>query len=719
LKAFLERLKSIHTIEEAEKLLWEQVKTPTPNTKKALALAKKAHEGQQRKSGEPYVVHPILVAATTAYFSRDSLMVQAALLHDVVEDTHYETEELKSEFGENLAHLVEGLTKIVRIRDENLIPSESDERLISSALSFRKMLIASFKDVRILVIKLCDRLHNMLTISALPTQKQRRIAEETLVVYAPIAHRLGISRIKNTLEDLCFEVIYPQEYAQIDRYIRANTQNLQFKLNAFIQKITQLILKDGGFKEKEFQVVGRVKHHYSIYMKMQRKGIGIEEVLDLLAVRVMLKRPIGCYRVLGIVHLGFTPLVSRFKDYIAVPKENGYQTIHTTLFYEEGIVEVQIRTHEMHQLAEYGVAAHWIYKSGNVGVNLEWLEGLHYQKESVEEFYALAKTDLFSEDITVFSPKGDYFTLPKGSVALDFAYTIHSKVGTNAVGALINKQEGSLLGVLKNGDIVRIIKDNAPHLYCSWIDSVKTSKAKEGIRTLCRAREKECNELSAYNILFNLFDLPVDTLHTLIEELHMKESIHKIPLLLDFFKETIHKLAHTMGTREVRTWELFKKGYKKPTPKTIDHLIFYSNKNIDGVEFDYCCHPKMGDLVVAFYHNNRAIVHHKLCKKAYEKMCSQVPMLHVQWQHSKLIGYRLIVGLQNRKGVLAELLTLLAKLDMNVTKIELGIQSSDSAEFCRIEVESAIKTKNEIIEKFSPHFKLIEITSLDDAYNDS
>jgi len=448
LDAFLDKAKKIHTIEEAKALLWEQIPSPLPVTIRALELSQTAHDGQKRKSGEPYIVHPILVAAITAAFSNDETMVQAALLHDVVEDTHFDIEDLEREFGDDVAHMVEGLTKIVEIRDEELAPSGSDERLINSALTFRKMLIASIKDIRVLVIKLCDRLHNMLTLDALTPEKQKRIAEETLVVYAPIAHRLGISRLKNHLEDLSFYYIYPDDYKKIDDYIQNNAQNLQFRLNSFIQKVRATMDKD-GFDQEEFEIIGRVKHYYSIYLKMHRKGVSIEEVLDLLAIRIIVKEPIECYRVLGLMHLTFTPLISRFKDYIAVPKENGYKTIHTTLFNEEGIVEAQIRTSDMHKLAEYGVAAHWKYKDGNDSVNLEWLESLNFQKESVEEFYELAKSDLFSEDITVFSPKGDYYTLPKGSTALDFAYAIHSEVGATATEALVNKQKTSLLTILK------------------------------------------------------------------------------------------------------------------------------------------------------------------------------------------------------------------------------------------------------------------------------
>jgi len=718
LDAFLTKAQNIHSIEEAKALLLEQLPNPLPSTLKALDLALTAHDGQKRKSGEPYIVHPILVAAITATFSNDETMIQAALLHDVVEDTFFDIEDLTQEFGDDVAHLVEGLTKIIEIRDEELLPSGSDERLINSALTFRKMLIASIKDVRILVIKLCDRLHNMLTLEALSIEKQKRIAEETLVVYVPIAHRLGISRLKNHLEDLSFHIIYPNDYKQIDDFIQSNAQNLQFKLNAFIQHVKEYMHKD-GFAENSFEVFGRVKHYYSIYMKMQRKGVSIEEVLDLLAVRIIVKEPIECYRVLGLMHLHFTPLVSRFKDYIAVPKENGYKTIHTTLFSEEGIVEAQIRTFQMHQLAEYGIAAHWKYKNGNDedGVNLGWLESLYYQNDSIEEFYELAKSDLFSEDITVFSPKGDYYTLPKGSVALDFAYAIHSEVGANATQVLINKRKAPLLTVLKNGDIVNVLIDDEPHLHCSWLDAVKTSKAQDGIRSLCSARIKESDTLSAYNILATLFSQTSLAMRELIEILDLQDTIYKLPIQLDYYKESIHRVAEYTGTKELRFWEFLIKGYKKPKPKVIEHFHFFTNKPLDGIEFDYCCHPKVGDQIVAFYKDSKAIIHHKLCKKAYANILSEAQMLYVDWSSEKLSHYRLTISLQNQKGILADLLGKLSDLNLNVTAIELGIQSSERAEYCQIDIESEACKKSVLETQISQKFKLIEIISLDDAYN--
>ena len=717
---FLELVKKLKSVEDAVELLGRQIEL-NDRIRDALAFAIAAHEGQTRKSGEPYVIHPILVAAITASISNDETMVISALLHDVVEDTPHTIEEIGERFGPDVRHIVEGLTKIVAIRDEKLVPSTSNEKLITSALTFRKMLIASIEDVRVLIIKLCDRLHNMLTLDALPPAKQLRISEETLVVYAPIAHRLGISRIKNLLEDLSFRYIYPKDYQRIDEYIKANHQSLHIRLNSFIGKVKNALCMQ-GFHRDDFEVIGRVKHYYSIYLKMHRKGIGIDEVLDLLAVRVIVKQPIECYKALGALHLSFTPLISRFKDYIALPKDNGYRTIHTTLFDDENIVEAQIRTERMHHLAEYGIAAHWKYKEGEavdeeIGVKLEWLKSLPYQDDSIEEFYELAKNDLFSEDIVVFSPKGDYFTLPKDSVALDFAYAVHSEIGDRATTAIINKERASLLTILKNGDIVRIVTQEEPILHCSWIDTVKTSKAKEGIRSKCRARIREVNELTGYNILATIFDRSPHAIRKILEEGDATGGIERVPLQLDVLKEKIHRISREAKIREVRFWEVLKRGYKKPFLKEIDHLSFFVNKPLERVEFDFCCHPKAGDEIVAFYKENRAIIHHKLCRKAYGMIRAGEPMLFVRWRGSKLARYRLIVALQNQKGILAKLLTKLSETGLNVTGIELGIHSSDNAEYCRIEVESETADKKQIAQAISSQFKLVEITALDDAYN--
>ncbi len=713
---FLQRVRETRELEKAKALLFETLEQVDEKTVEALAFAESAHEGQYRKSGEPYIVHPVLVAAITAWIGNDNTMVQAALLHDTVEDTDVTLEEIVQRFGDDVAHLVSGMTKIVAIRDEELAPSGSDERLIGSALSFRKMLIASVKDVRVLLIKLCDRLHNMLTLDALSAQKQRRIAEETLVVYAPIAHRLGIAKIKNQLEDLAFYYIYPDDYAKIDSYLERHAQDLQLKLNAFISKIKQKMLQN-GFDEKHFEIFGRVKHRYSIYLKMHRKGIGIDEVLDLLAVRIIVGDPLACYKVLGILHTGFTPLIARFKDYIAIPKENGYRTIHTTLFDESGILEAQIRTFYMHRLAEYGIAAHWKYKEGDAAINLGWLEALSYQEDSAEEFYELAKSDLFSEEITIFSPKGDYYTLPKDSTALDFAYAVHSAIGDSAVGAYVNKEKASLLTVLKNGDIVRIERADKPVLHCSWESAVKTSKAKSAIRSACRAHLREIDRDSAIAILSTLFAQEPETMQVLITRAGLEDELYRCATQVEWLKAAIKRIAALLDSEKTSLWERLKKGFKKPKFKEIEQFRFFTNRPVGGVEFDYCCHPKAGDRIVAFYKDTKAIIHHKLCKHAEEGIKAHEAMLFVEWKNPKLARYRLLIGLQNQKGILAELLRRLSDLQLNVLSIELGIKTGEEAEYCRIEVESPLYKKSQLARKISTRFKLVEIVSLDDAYN--
>ena len=710
---FVNLVKKIDSIDDAIKVL-KRVTTVDEDIDRAIQFAIIAHNEQYRKSGEPYVIHPILVAAIVASISEDKTMIIAALLHDVVEDTEFTLEDIELNFGKDVAHLVDGLTKIFEIRDSELVKSGSNEKLIKSALSFRKILIASIKDVRVLVVKLCDRLHNMLTLDALPLEKQKRISEETLVVYAPIAHKLGISKLKNYLEDLSFKYIYPKEYEQIDNYLNSHKQNLNLRLNQFIDKAKN-ILNQNGFHRDDFDVIGRVKHRYSIYLKMQRKGISIEEVLDLLAIRIIVKEPILCYKALGVLHLNYTPIISRFKDYIALPKDNGYQTIHTTLFFDDDIVEAQIRTQDMHRLAEYGVAAHWKYKAGANSINLDWLSNLTYESQSLDRFIETTKADLYTEDIVVFSPQGDSYTLPKGSVVLDFAYAVHSEIGDLATAALVNKERTSLLRILKNGDIVKIITQDKPRLHCSWINTVKTSKAKYGIRSRCKQRLKEVNTKVGYKLLATIFDTSEEEIKKVLKELNLDSDVDKVPNNLNRLKDKMLKIASYKKIKEVRFWELLKRGYKRPQLKTIDYFSIYTNKAVDNIEFDYCCHPKLGDEVVAFLTRGHLVVHHKLCSKAYELINDKSSkMVYIKWKSKSSSKYRMIVALQNKKGALLELLKELDKLDLNITNIELGIKNSDSAEYCKIEVETT--SSGNIKDIISRKFKLIDFISLKDAY---
>ncbi|MDD3476584.1 MAG: RelA/SpoT family protein [Sulfurimonas sp.] len=709
----IEQIKKIDTVDSATEYLFTQI-PPSEALQKALDYSTAAHISQFRKSGEPYIIHPILVASIVSSITNDEAMAIAALLHDVVEDTEVDIEEIKDVFGSDVAHLVEGLTKIDSIRDAELISSNSNEKLVVSALSFRKMLLASIEDVRVLVVKLCDRLHNMLTLESLTPQKQERIAEETLVVYAPIAHRLGISFLKNLLEDLSFSTLFKEEKAQIDSYLDVHYHAIEMKLIEFKEAIEKVLVQN-GFCEDDFEVFSRVKHRYSIYLKMQRKGVGIEEILDLLALRILTNDPVKCYNILGLIHLHFKPLSSRFKDYIAVPKDNGYRTIHTTVFYKAAIFEVQIRTYAMHETAELGVAAHWKYKSGgDDAIKLDWLNNLGYQNESVEEFYDLIKNDLYSEDISVFSPKGEAFTLPRGAVVLDFAYAVHSHVGNHAKAALVNKVKTSLINELHNGDIVRIDVDENVITRCSWIDAVKTSRAKTNMRYNCNARVREVDSKSSVNIVATAMNLS----NSVVEAWFEKNNCDKkatISTDIEHLRDVIHRYLAEVD-KNSRIKGFISRRRFKLKQYSFRGLELYSTSNVSDVVFDYCCHPKHGNEIMAFLEKGKAHVHHKMCSTAAKKLYEKEPMLFVRWEKLSIYNYNMIVSLHSGVGTLAEFLNFLAKLKIDINQIELGKNRSESARYCEIGFESKEADINALRAKIEQKIKVIHFIRTDDAY---
>jgi GTP pyrophosphokinase len=709
----IEKVIGINDVEGAIAHLYTHIAS-SDAIQNALTFAQQAHHNQFRKSGEAYIVHPVLVAAIVANITGDEAMVIAALLHDVVEDTHITIEEINRDYGADVAHLVEGLTKIDTIRDSQLIPSNSDEKLVASALSFRKMLVASIEDVRVLVVKLCDRLHNMLTLGALAPAKQHRIAEETLVVYAPVAHRLGISFLKNLLEDLSFQYLFTEEKLSIDMYMEENFRSISERLSDFCNKLTQMMLEN-GFCQEDFEILSRVKHHYSIYLKMQRKGISIDEILDLLAVRIIVKKPLDCYRVFGMVHLKFQPLSSRFKDYIAIPKENGYQTLHTSVFDSTAIFEVQIRTYEMHKTAELGVAAHWKYKSGNNPISLDWLHNLQYQNESVEAFYELIKNDLFSEDISVFSPKGKPFTLPRGAVALDFAYAVHTEIGDSAEGCLVNKEKASLLSELHNGDIVKITTASKKINRCSWIDAVKTSRAKASMRANCNQRIRAIDTESGANIMTTIFSMDRSRIDELFAQTHLEEQRHRIPSELDLLKETVNRFTQEIGENN-RFSAFLSRNRFRVKPYVFASLEIYANSSVGDAVFDYCCHPKTGDEIVAFLQNGKAHVHHKMCKNAAGMIDRKEAMLFVRWKSQHYYRYHLIISMQSAQGSLADLLTYMAKMGADINSIELGKEKSEHTQYCEMEFQTLEADINRLRSKLEKKGKIIQFFRTDDAY---
>ena len=710
---FIKEIQQINTVEDAINKLNTQTEI-SQKLNEIINFIIEAHEGQYRKSGEPYCVHPILVASITAHFSKDEAIIATALLHDVVEDTKYSLEYIKERWGSDIAHMVDGLTKIVEIREHEFIASSdaSDSKIISSALTFRKMLIASIDDVRVLIVKLCDRLHNMLTLSVLPANKQKRIAEETLVVYVPIANRLGISTLKNALEDLAFFYIYPNEYKKIDNFLKEQQSAMQLTFNTFIST-TKNLLEKNGYDLNKIKIYSRIKHHYSIYLKMQRKGISIDEVLDLFAIRILVEEDIDCYKVLGYIHLEFKPLISRFKDYVATPKENGYQTIHTTVFYNSKIYEIQIRSFEMDKVAEFGIAAHWKYKTGAKNTtNLNWLKSLEFSNENVEEFYQETKDNLYTQEMIVYSPKGEVFTLPVGSTAYDFAFAVHTNIGKKAIGCYINKIKKPLLTELKSTDIVSIELGEDVIVRCSWMDMVKTSRAKKQIKILCTHRQKEIDELSGKNIINTIFSRYSDD----ITKIYPIESPHKVPQILDFFKHTKQIIE-----KKIVSYKGLMTRFKILTSKIkeykFDNVLIYSNFSISSVSFDHCCHPKFGDDIVAFRSGNEAIIHHKMCDKAYDKIKTNQQMLFCKWTKDTVYQYKMVISIPNTKGELAKVLTYMAEYEFYILGVEFGRQPHSYIQYCYIEFEinkSNIEEVRKIIER---KVKVIEFYSKKDAYN--
>ncbi|MSN96489.1 bifunctional (p)ppGpp synthetase/guanosine-3',5'-bis(diphosphate) 3'-pyrophosphohydrolase [Campylobacter sp. FMV-PI01] len=720
---FLDKVSNSRDLNSARKLFFS-LNEPTKKLEEGISLCIKQHSTQFRKSGEPYAIHPILVASIVSFMGGDDDMIVAALLHDVVEDTNYTLEAVRQNFGDGVSKLVEGLTKIVSIREDKLVPSsDKNAKLRTSALTFRRMLLISIEDVRVLVVKLCDRLHNMLTLEALREDKQKRIAEETLFVYAPIAHRLGISTIKNYLEDLSFKYVMPKEYETIDSYINEHKQQLQINLNKFSTKITELLLTS-GFDEDSFDIQKRVKHYYSIYMKMQRKGISIQEVLDLLAVRVIVKNVKDCYLALGIIHTNFNPLISRFKDYISLPKQNGYQTIHTTVFNDSMIIEAQIRTFDMHNTAEYGVAAHWKYKfSGSLNPRLDWLSDISEKElnsqetddeDSPEDLYEYAKDSLYAEDIAVYSPKGGIFTLPRGSTALDYAYEIHSQVGLKAVDAYINKVKVPLLAELKNGDIIHIITGNEAHYRCSWLNSVKTGKAKAAIKSFCNQKLKELNTEIAIKILSGIFQIKEDSILNWLDRENLRKKVGKAAINSEFLKDIVNALKKYIP----KTFFLNSSDKYLVQKQKFDNIVVYSNHQVSGAEFDYCCNPKRGDDIMGFRNNVNVTVHHKFCERAANLMKDGEEIIFVKWTRNAPHRYKIILNLENKRGSLATFLTFLAKLNVDLVAINLNENNENKSDYFDIVVElgeniDAMDVKARLKDKF----KIIEFASLNDAYN--
>ena len=476
-----------------EKILSINSKYDTELIGKAFDTANRLHDGQFRKSGEPYIIHPVNVAYILAEMGMDDATIVGGLLHDVVEDTDYTREQLVNDFGEEIALLVDGVTKLGTIK------FESKEEI--QAENFRKMFLAMSKDIRVLIIKLADRLHNMRTMEYMKPEKIIEKCNETLDIYAPLASRLGISKVKFELEDLALKYLHPEEFQDLKQKVNKRKEEREETINNVIAEIKDAL--DG--MNLHYDIYGRAKHYYSIYKKMKMQHKQIDEIFDLIAVRIIVDNVKDCYAVLGIVHTMWKPIPGRFKDYIAMPKPNMYQSLHTTVIGDNGEpFEIQIRTYEMHQVAEYGIAAHWKYKEGDTSgkssgddIKLAWLrQSLEWQKDlkDPKDFLETMKMDLFASQVFVFTPKGDVIELPAGSTPLDFAFKIHSAIGCKCVGAKVNGKMVTIDYTLQNGDIVEIVTSaNSAGPSVDWLKIAKSSNARNKIRSWLKKENKSDN----------------------------------------------------------------------------------------------------------------------------------------------------------------------------------------------------------------------------------
>lgn len=652
--------------------------------KEAFEFGALAHQGQTRKSGEDYIWHPVAVATILAEIQLDKDSLIAAILHDVIEDTPYNKDDIAERFGDNVADIVDGVTKLGKLEFEN--PQEAQ------AESFRKMILAMSRDIRVILIKLGDRLHNMRTLGVMRPDKQRRIAHETLDIYAPIAGRLGINAVRIELEDLGFKAMHPTRYAVLENAVKKARGNR----NEVIEQINDTIQNRLSQESINCRVIGREKHLYSLYKKMKNKRQSFNEILDIFAFRIIVDSADDCYRTLGTVHSLYKPLPGRFKDYIAIPKANGYQSLHTTLFGPYGVhLEVQIRTEEMHEVSEHGIAAHWEYKqegqsetSGTSHVELkaqQWVKTLLEIQQSAGnslDFLENVKIDLFPDVIYVFTPKGDIITLPAGSTPVDFAYAVHTNIGHSTVGCRIDKKLVPLRTPLESGKTIHIIKGAEAAPNPAWLNFVKTAKARSQIRHYMKHLQTEeaeklgekmlAKSLRNHNMAYE--GLTEDIRSHLIEALKL-ESWEQLLIELgagNRMSPLVAKQIHdiVLGSDEVVA------SSNNVTDET--HLPISGTEGM-VVNFAVCCHPIPGDDIIGHISTEKGLVIHRAnCSNVKHIKNQPEKCLDVTWD-KKPEGTFLVelqIEVVNQRGALATVANEIAK---NGTDIE-RVRSEDKDE---------------------------------------
>ena len=660
---------------------------------KAFELADKAHEGQFRASGEPYIMHPLAVADILAHLQIDHITLMAALMHDVVEDTSYSKEDLEEMFGSEVAFLVDGVTKLNQFQYET-----KEDRQMEN---YRKMILAMAKDVRVVVIKLGDRLHNMRTLKHMRSDKQKRIAKETLEIFAPLAHRLGIFNVKWELEDLSFRYLEPEKYYDLVDQMKQKRQAREDIVNDTMNQLTKAL----GEAHIKADIKGRPKHFYSIYKKMKKDNRDLSQIYDLLAVRVIVDTIPDCYAVLGIAHSLWKPLPYRFKDYISMPKSNMYQSLHTTVIGTMGQpVEIQIRTWEMHRVSEYGVAAHWRYKEGNKNGDKEFDQKVAWLRQVLEwqdtsnptELVNALKLDVFSGEVFVFTPKGDVVKLPIGSVPLDFAYRVHTDVGHRCVGAKVNGKIVPLDYTLQNGDIVDIITSKTSKPSLDWLNIVGSSESKSKIRNWFKRENKaeniekglEALEKEAKRLNYSWKELIADNRLQQVtkqlkagteEEMFAACGYGGIPVstvllrLIELYKKSKEAEESKRSTEQIL--EKLKSQGQKKTKNGTGVLV----KGEAGVmvRMAKCCNPVPGDDIIGYITRGRGVsVHRSDCCSLGHTPEDLERMIEVAWDGASSESFHVGIDIQayDRAGILMEVMAVLSELKITITNINAKVQ---------------------------------------------
>ncbi|HZJ93548.1 MAG TPA: bifunctional GTP diphosphokinase/guanosine-3',5'-bis pyrophosphate 3'-pyrophosphohydrolase [Thiopseudomonas sp.] len=662
--------------------------------RRAYYYAQQAHDGQLRSSGEHYVTHPLAVATILANMHMDHQSLMAAMLHDVIEDTGIPKEAIVAQFGDSVAELVDGVTKLTQMKFGTKAEAQAE--------NFRKMAMAMARDIRVILVKLADRLHNMRTLGALNPEKRRRIAKETLEIYAPIANRLGMNRIYAEFEDLGFKAMYPMRAARIQSAVKNSRGNRKEIVNKIQESIAQCLEREGLPGE----VSGREKHLYSIYKKMRGKRKAFNEIMDVYAFRIVVDKVDTCYRVLGAVHNLYKPFPGRFKDYIAIPKANGYQSLHTTLFGMHGVpIEIQIRTREMEELANNGIAAHWLYKTKEDGQRnnharaRQWVKGLLELQQSAGnslEFIENVKIDLFPDEVYVFTPKGRIMELPKGSTPVDFAYAVHTDVGNTCIACRVNRRLAPLSQALESGATVEIITAPNTQPNPNWLNFVVTGKSRTHIRHALKQQQREESVSLGTRLLSKALDnlgarfedIPEARLQVLLKEYHQTER--------DDVLEDIglgNRTAHMVARRLLSTEESDMSALAADGPLVI--------RGTEGLVLNYarCCTPIPGDLIVGHLSAGKGmVVHRDSCKNISEFRNNPEKCVPLTWAKDidGEFNVELRIELAHQRGLIALLAGTISEADANIDKInvderdgrisviQLGISVSDRVHLARI-----------------------------------